>query len=501
MKKQPTPKIDVLLSVDKEYIGQTLLKAGFETWFRYMFRVLEGKPFIVEPIHPELFETFQDIYDLKTRRKNINIPPRAGKTTLAKYFVVYCLTQNPKCNFIYTSYSQDLLTVISREIAGILEHPIYKSMYRNSIAEIEVKEEDPVDEFWRQYLYNSKDNKDKVNTYTSRKIVTSQGGVLLFASIGSTITGFGAGIRGGKGFTGCLFIDDANKPADIHSQTMRDKVFGYYVETLLSRLNSSEIPIVNIQQRLHVEDLSGHLIAKYKFPTLVKPLIEPDGTHNIPSQYDNERLEELQFDVATWNAQYQQNPIAEKGNIIQREWWQYFDPEDKITGQLILTADTAYKDTKTADYSCIQVWELRKGEMLLRDMIYGKWQFPELMEKAKIMWSKWTNPKWTNRAKYFFIEDKASGISLEQTLTSQGINAMCWKPRDYDYPDNKVARTKELSFDVYRGLVKIKKDDKMSTYLVNEAALFAADMSHAHDDSVDTCSMAHSIWRYAGGGQ
>ena len=445
-----------------------------------MFRVLEGKPFIMDLIHKDMFNVFDDLYYLRITRECMNIPPRAGKTTICKYWLIYCLTKNPRCNFIYTSFSQMLLSDIAREVAQILEHPIYKELYGSGLLGVEEKEENPIDDFWRDYLLQETGKA----LYTSKRIITAKGGQILFASIGSTITGFGAGIRGAKGFSGALIIDDANKPADIMSETMRDKVRKYYDETLLSRLNDSNVPIFNIQQRLHLEDLSGYLLEQYKFDSIIRPLLEPDGTCNIASQYTPERIKEISFNDTMFQAQYQQSPVAEKGNIIQRDWWgMYEDDKTPIDGKLIITADTAYKKTKTADYSCFQVWELLRKEMRLRDMIVGKWEFPELLEKAIQIWRKWTDDSLINPAAFMYIEDKASGISLEQTLIQSGINAICWKPKEYDYPEDKVGRTRELSWDVYRGLVKLKKDDKMSQYLVNEAALFAEDMSHAHDDS------------------
>lgn len=792
-----------------------------------MFRVLEGKPFIIDRIHKDMFNVFDDLYNLRITRECMNIPPRAGKTTLCKYWLIYCLTKNPRCNFIYTSFSQMLLSDIAREVAQILEHPIYKELYGNGLYGVEEKEENPIDDFWREYLLKETGRA----VYASKRIITAKGGQILFASIGSTITGFGAGIRGAKGFSGalicfpydelvltekgyrkigeivenkedikvwsynfekerpelkrierhiknitptkqcfvevklsngksfictdnhkvwtknrgyveakdltsidcvvtfsnpfylvntkvknfcnflsgnvlisdffqsirrkfnlfsgrivnffnkifetfscfdclnssgmtiksksnlfqtsfcfsnffnifsrkfgtrknqstkfnsilhifrfsaisqifktivrwiaikvsnfysfllhanespqnklmntngkgfiifskinnlvtfsirgiksfffelnnssfisasrkyisraayniskignsiksiisgdvfvnnisvvchnhtsyCLTVyenhnlyvgkcrvlvsncDDANKPADIQSEVMREKVRKYYDETLLSRLNDSNVPIFNIQQRLHLGDLSGYLLEQYKFDSIVKPLLEPDGTCNIASQYTPERIKEISFNDTMFQAQYQQSPVAEKGNIIQRDWWVMYDADHTpIDGKLIITADTAYKKTKTADYSCFQVWELLRKEMRLRDMIVGKWEFPELLEKATQIWRKWTDDSLINPAAFMYIEDKASGISLEQTLIQSGINAICWKPKEYDYPEDKVGRTRELSWDVYRGLVKLKKDDKMSQYLVNEAALFAEDMSHAHDDS------------------
>ena len=492
------------MELHPEYIGQTLLKMGFETFFRYMFRVIEGRPFIVEPIHPDLFTTFQEIHDLERLRQTINLPPRSSKTTLCKYFIPYSWCINPKCNFIYTSYSQSLLNDIARDIQAIMEHPAFKAMFPIK-ATVEDEKTDPIDDFWRQY-WNKTENRQ--NVYTSKKIVTYAGGICIFASAGSQILGFGCGIRGAKDFSGCLILDDFDKPADIGSEVIRAKTKRYYTETLLSRLNDSNVPILNVQQRLHVDDISGFLKDNYKFAVLIKPLLDIHGVCQIPSQYDEKRLEELQFDKSAFSAQYQQEPILEAGNIIKREWWQYYQPEalnpdgtkiNPVEGVLIITADTAYKKTTTADYSCLQCWELRRGKLLMRDMLVDKWEFPELLERAKAFWDKWNNPNWTIRVKYFFIEDKASGISLVQTLCDLGIEAVAWKPKDFDFPDDKVGRMKEASWAVFNGLVFLPENNKMSEYLVNEAAAFKEDMSHVHDDACDCFTEAFSIWRYYGG--
>lgn len=285
-----------------EYIGKRLLERGFETWFKYLFRVIEGTPFITEPIHQGLFEYFDKIYKGETTRLNINVPPRSGKTTLAKYFLVFCLTQNPKSNIIYTSYSQSLLSDIATSIRAILEHPIYKAMYPVS-NQYQDEKTKPIDEFWEDYL--KKENGK--TTFSTKKIVTSKGGTCLFASIGSQITGYGAGQRTAKKFSGFLAIDDPNKPADIYSDTLRNKVIQYYSGTLLSRLNNSKVPIINIQQRLHVEDLSGILISKYDYETIKRPLLV-NGVCQLPKQYNEERLKEIQLDELTFLAQYQQEP-------------------------------------------------------------------------------------------------------------------------------------------------------------------------------------------------
>ena len=189
-----------------EYFGQLLHKQGFERWFLYMFRIIEDRKFIKEALHPILFQSFQDVYDLKEKRLNINVCPRSAKTTLAKYFIAYTLAHNPKANFIYTSYSQALLSDISRELTNILTNPIYLAMYDSGIKE-EKQEFNAIDEFWQSYIIEETGKA----TFSSRKITTAEGGVVLFSSVGSQITGFGAGVRGAKQFSGCLICFDYNE--------------------------------------------------------------------------------------------------------------------------------------------------------------------------------------------------------------------------------------------------------------------------------------------------
>lgn len=170
-----------------QLIGQRLLKRGFRDWFLYMFKVCENRPFVVEPIHQDLFDIFDDIYAQRAIRQVINLPPRSAKTTLSKYFIVYTMTIDPRCNWIYTSYSQSLLNTISSEIAQIFENPIYKAMYPNQ-QYLEMSQEiKAIDDFWSEYIKRETGK----NTYTSKKIITYAGGMILFTSAGGQITGFG----------------------------------------------------------------------------------------------------------------------------------------------------------------------------------------------------------------------------------------------------------------------------------------------------------------------
>ena len=271
------------------------------------------------------------------------------------------------------------MTDIALRVRDILEHPIYKALYPSNIS-YESEEVAPEDEFWAEYL-RKESNK---NTYSAKKIITSKGGIVLFASIGSQITGYGAGIRNAKGLTGALIIDDANKPDDIYHPTLRNRVTRYFSGTLLSRLNNPNVPIINIQQRLHLEDLSGILEDKYGFETLKRPLLDENGICQIPSQYTEDRIKELKVDNYVFTSQYQQEPIVLGGQVIKREWFGYYPINTEINyKRIIIAADTAISAKECNDFSCFIVGGITQQTKLhILEMVHGKWEYPELKQEA-----------------------------------------------------------------------------------------------------------------------
>lgn len=466
--------------IDTGSLGHILLQEGFRVWFLYMFKIIEQRPFIEEKLHEGLFELVEDISLLKCLRAILNLPPRSSKTTLAIYLIAYSLAKNPRCNFIYTSYSQDLLAQISKELGNLLSHPVYKAMYHGESKEIDF-EDDPINEFWKDYLFETT-GKDK---FSAKKIVTAQGGIILFASIGSAITGFGAGIRGAKEFSGAMIIDDPNKPADIRSERMREKVKIYYQETLLSRLNDSNVPILVIQQRLHVEDLSGILMKIYKkFIVLKKPLIDKDGNCTLPSQYTEERLEEIQKDNHVFQAQYQQEPTKLGGNVIKSAWFgQYYSYEGMKAVKLFFTGDTAQKKKEHNDYTVFCFWMVYNNNLYLIDMIRSKMESPELRKMAKVFWEKWRGGINGRLPNAFYIEDKSSGTGLIQDLQRDtGIPVLAIQ-RNKD----KLTRVEDILPYIECGRVFLPDwlGWEWNDIILKECEEFSRNLSHKHDDIID----------------
>lgn len=471
--------------IPSQLIGQLLLERGFKDFTLYLFKAIEGKSFVVEELHNKIFSYFEDIYNGKKLRVNLSLCPRSGKTTLSEYFLVYTITKNPKSNIIYTSYSASLLAEISAKIASILEHPVYKSLFPQKKTEIENISLNPINDFWKDYLFQEQGK----NTYSAKLIRTYAGGTCLFNSIGASITGFGAGVRNPLKFSGFILIDDANKPADIRSQIMREKVLRYYEETLLSRLNSPQTPIINVQQRLSLEDLTGLLEARYNFDTLRVPLLDENGNCNLPSQYTPERIKELQQNNYMFQAQYMQQPIILGGQVIKRDYFQYYPSSQYYKyKRILIAADTAMKTKEYNDYSVFIAGGITaENKLHVLDLIRGKWEAPELEKQAVMFWNRFKrDPKTGVMCNGMYIEDKSSGIYLIQSLKAKyGIPIIGLK-----VDSDKLTRVENVLPYLEAGNVYLPECETYGFVpeLLNECEAFSRDLNQIHDDQVDALS-------------
>ncbi len=91
----------------------------------------------------------------------------------------------------------------------------------------------------------------KKDAQSKKKWFNEYGGGMYATASGGAITGFGAGVDGVEGFSGAILIDDPLKPDDAFSEIERSKVNNRYNNTIRSRTNTDNTPIIVIMQRLH----------------------------------------------------------------------------------------------------------------------------------------------------------------------------------------------------------------------------------------------------------
>src|SRR6266446_6192206 len=184
----------------------------------------------------------------KIRRLIINLPPRHLKSLLASIaFPAWCLGHDPSAQILCVSYAQDLADKLARDCRSIMMSHWYRRIFPTRLA----PHRQAVQEF--------------ITTRQGYRLATSTGGVL---------TGRGADL---------ILIDDPLKPEEALSEARRNATNDWYANTLYSRLNDKRRGgIVSIMQRLHEDDLVGHVLGQEPWEVVSFPAIaEADEVHEI----------------------------------------------------------------------------------------------------------------------------------------------------------------------------------------------------------------------------
>ena len=404
----------------------------------------------------------EQVFTGDIKRLIINVPPRSGKTEIAvKAFIAWTIGLHPDAEFIHASYSKRLATSNAYDIRAMMQHETYRAIFP-----------------WVSLQDDSK-AKDEFRT--------SKGGIVYATGADGTITGYGAG-KMREGFGGAIIIDDPHKAGEATSTIMRQNVIDWYQTTIQSRLNKPDTPIIVIMQRLHEEDLSGWMLgggSGEHWDSLVIPARDPDGSSFWPEQFPPEMLDRLeQSSPYVFAGQYMQRPSPIGGGIFKDDWWQFYEAMPPLKWRSIY-ADTAQKTKEQNDYSVFQCWgQTQTGQIVLLDMVRGKWEAPELETMARAFWNKHKAASDKGPLRAFKVEDKVSGTGLIQKLKREGIPIIPIQ-RNID----KVTRAFDAAPYVQSGNVYLMRDlDNLADFM-SEASVFP---NGTHDDMIDAAMSAIS---------
>ena len=325
--KSLTPTIKV---TKEDYVRAKLLDSPL-FFTRYFFKKTFNRKFVVNDHHKEICRIMKRVFKGELTRVIINMPPRYGKTELlVKSFISMGLALNPQSKFIHTSYSETLALDNSESVKDLVESDDYQKFFKVKL---------------------KKDSKSK------RKWYTDQGGGIYAAASGGQITGFGAGqvedetkevneflndvdVMQNK-FQGAIIIDDPIKPEDADSPDMREKINQRFDNTIRSRTNSRNTPIIIVMQRVHERDLSGYLIdlEPDEWEVLMMPAISEDGKALWSFKHTIEELMKLKLvNELVFENQYQQDPKPQKGLVFLKSDFEYFQgndfDENRIEGRI-----------------------------------------------------------------------------------------------------------------------------------------------------------------------
>lgn len=331
---------------------QTLARTDFYWFSRYMFFARRNYKWMHNWHHEKICQALQDVYNGKTTRLIINIPPRYSKTELVIVnFIAWCMGKTPDSEFIYTSYSADLAHNYNAQARDLIKTEAYQELFPDT------------------KVSNDKDAKGHWGT--------TRGGVSYSAGVGGTMTGYGAG-KMRETFGGAILVDDPHKASEARSKKRRQNVQEWFAETLKSRLNDPiRTPMIIIMQRLHEDDLTGWLMTGNDDDdwTLIKmPALQPDGTALWSAKHDVTKLKAMQeAQPYMFAGQYQQEPTPGDGGEFKVGMIEIVDALPATAKKSCRGWDLA-STLDDGDYTAgVKIWDGGDGYFYVEDVERGQW--------------------------------------------------------------------------------------------------------------------------------
>ena len=439
-----------------------LLRQDFPTFAARCFHQLNPQTDLAMNGHLEVIAAkLAAVCQGKIRRLIINLPPRHLKSLMASIaFPAWCLGHNPSAQILCVSYAQDLADKLARDCRGVMLTPWYRGIFATRLA---------------------------AHRQAVQEFITTRQGYRLATSTGGVLTGRGADF---------ILIDDPLKPEEALSKALRQACNAWFVHTLYSRLNDKRHgAIVLIMQRLHEDDLVGHVLAQEPWEVLSFPAIaEADEVHRIetiwgprcfrrrqgealhPEREPLATLDHIRRTIGEYNfaGQYQQSPAPLGGGLVKLAWFKRYR-ENQLPerfDRIVQSWDTANKATELSDFSVCTTWGVAGKELFLLGLFRRRLEYPALKRAVCEQQSLFG-------ASVVLIEDKASGTQLIQDLIADG----CHGVTRYQPTGDKTMRLHAQTAVIENGFVHIPETAPWLAEYLHELTVFP---NGKHDDQADS---------------
>lgn len=465
---------------------------SFRDFVENAWKIVEpGVPFVGGVHVDAICEHLQALADGEAplRQLIINVPPRHGKSTLcAVMFPAWVWIKHPEKKFLYASYAENLSLRDSRKCRLLIRSSWYQSN-------------------WGQNFKIVSDQNEK------RRFENDKTGYRLATSVGGSNTGEGGDY---------IIYDDANNMSEINSDIIRTAANDWHDQTMVTRLNDPKTGIrINIQQRGHQDDMTGHLFDKEKgkWDHLVLPAefegalpptsigwVDPRthiGELLCPERFGPIELEDLKRSLGPIGTagQLQQRPSPATGSIFQRQSWNYWNPIGTDTTpvavknpgespifktpvqipaafeQIVQSYDFAFKDEAHNDFVAGHVWGRVGANVYLLKRKTERLSFPDSVRLVREFSEEYPCPE-------KLVEGKANGPAVIATLRNEIPGLI-----DINPEGGKESRAHAVAPYVEAGNVFLPNPDLYPWVreMIEEFAFFPR---AKHDDDVDAATQA-----------
>jgi predicted phage terminase large subunit-like protein len=436
-----------------------MLATDFRAFVEYVFGLLRPGTLFKPNWHIDaMAHKVSQVASGEVKRLVITVPPRHLKSIIASVALpAWYLGHNPSERVVCVSYSAELAKTHANDFRRVVTDPRYQAVFP----------------------------KMRLARETDSEIHTTLRGRRYATSIQGTLTG-----KGGNLF----IIDDPLKPSDALSDVSRQRVIDWFGSTLSTRPDDKQTArIMVVMQRIHVDDLVGHLLysdAGYEvlsLPAVAQSTTTYDlgygRTHTReqgdllhPAHEPAEVLRDIKKNMGSmlFSAQYQQAPEPAGGKIIKRKMLRYYSAvERRAADRIVLSWDIALSEKEAADYSACVVL-LNRGDLYyVLEIIRGKFPFDKLKDKIIEVYERY------GKTASLVIEDGGISYGLIQSLREKHINIVDYKPKG-DKQERLISQ-----IDLFMGgSVLLPKEAPWLEEFVHELLSFPG----RHDDQVDALS-------------
>ena len=424
--------------------------------------ILPGTPYLPNWHVDAIVHQLMCVHGGEVSRLLINQPPRSLKSICASVaYVAWVLGHEPASRIIVVSYANELASELHRQFRMVIDSEWYRALF--------------------PAMRPARD--------TGFELVTTAGGGRYATSVGGTLTGRGADL---------IIVDDPIKAEKAASELTRKRVIDWYAGSLVSRLNDKQKGrIVVVMQRLHENDLAGHLLEQGGWEHLDLPAIALDdaiiplgsgrtkmrhaGDILHPKREGKEALDRIKAEIGSlqFSAQYQQRPIPIEGNLIRRDWFRYYDnpPQQGSPGRTVQSWDIAMMTGDTNDYSVCTTWRIVKSDYYLVDVFRARLQYPELRRRIARLAAQ-------HNVQTILIENAGPGMALLQDLWNDLPQGMP-RPLGPKPEGSKLDRMVAQSAKIEAGQVLLPREAGWLDAFLLELLAFP---NGRHDDQVDSVS-------------
>ena len=471
----------------------------FESFMLYMEKNRPYKERFYQPrMNPlsQVAQLIQDLYDDKLDEGMVFCPGRIGKTQIVKMGNLWFGSNRPERSNLYSAYSDKITGGFYDGTYELMTDPTYtySELYPKNV------EKKPIT-----------DGKDLTIDLVRKKTYPT----FTMRSIYGTLNG--ACDCDGLGIYDDLFsgIDEAL------SEDRQNTVWGKFDNNYMPRIKPGKAKLLGIGTRWAPRDVQGRRLdlllndpeyASIRHREIIIPALNENGESNFDYPYKlgyttldyKRRMSSFENndDLASWLAQYQQEPIERRGQMFNVDTMNFFNPAE-IEGirpdKIFAANDPAYGG---GDFVSMPICYEIDGVHYIVDAVYNDGEkdvtIPEVAGRMETHLDK--------------FENKTAEVHFEETKTTSGYRTECekiWKDHGYpintthDPADNKTAkmdRIKNHAPDIRKlYFVDMKHQTKEYRKYFQNILSCTYDGKMKHDDGVDStaqlCDMIYGAKR------